>query len=101
MSILLIGELQRRKNGKNEIEKKPCLENNSMSLRRMWARLKGKSSYKPPGASYTAQGPQKQPEILKPTFLILVNNLDFFDLDFCFQTFGAGSREENSPRIRI
>ena len=25
------------------------------------------SSYKPPGASYTAQGPQKQPEILAGT----------------------------------
>ena len=33
--------------------------------------LKGNSSYKPPGASYIAQGPQKQPEILYYTFYVL------------------------------
>ena len=30
---------------------------NSVSLRRIWTKLGGKSSYKPPGASYTAPGP--------------------------------------------
>ena len=38
---------------------------NSVSLGRIWAKLTGNSSYKPPGASYTAQGPQKQPEIMQ------------------------------------
>ena len=36
-----------------------------MSLRRIWTKLGGKSSYTPPGASYVAQRPQKQAEILK------------------------------------
>ena len=31
----------------------------------------GNSVYKPPEASYTAQGPQKQPEILKVKHLLL------------------------------
>ena len=39
----------------------------SVSLRRIWMKLGENSSYKPPGASYTAQGPQKQPEIFKNT----------------------------------
>ena len=32
------------------------------------------SSYKPPDASYTAQGPQKQPEILKHRLFIFYYN---------------------------
>ena len=32
---------------------------------RIWTKLGGNSSYKPPGASYTAHGPQKQSEIFK------------------------------------
>ena len=38
---------------------------NLVSLRRIWTKLGGFFSYKPPGASYTPQGPQKQPEIVK------------------------------------
>ena len=37
----------------------------SLSLRRIWMKLGETSSYKPPGAFYTAQGPQKPPEIPK------------------------------------
>ena len=37
---------------------------NSVSLGRIWTKLGANSSYKPPRASYTVQGPQKQPEIL-------------------------------------
>ena len=37
---------------------------------RIWTKLCGNSSYKPPGASYTAQGPQKQPEIIKRLLFI-------------------------------
>ena len=36
-----------------------------MSWRRIWTNFRGNSSYKPPGASYTAQGPQTQLEIVK------------------------------------
>ena len=32
---------------------------------RIWMKLGRNSFYKSPGASYTAQGPEKQPEILK------------------------------------
>ena len=42
---------------------------------RIWTKLGGKSSYKPPGASYTAQGPQKQPEILD-TLLLFVEQIN-------------------------
>ena len=41
----------------------------------------GNSSYKPPGASYVAQGPHKQSEILKHPFYISSTqneNLDFW-----------------------
>ena len=38
---------------------------NSVSLRRIGTKRGGNSSYKPPGVSYTAQGPQKQKEIGK------------------------------------
>ena len=38
------------------------------SLRRSWTKLGGNSSYKPPGASYSAQAPQKQTEILEHLF---------------------------------
>ena len=38
---------------------------NSVAPNRIWKKLKGNSSYKPPGASCTAQGPQKQPGFLK------------------------------------
>ena len=36
--------------------------------RRIWTKPGGNSSNKPPGASYTAQGPQKQSEISKRMF---------------------------------
>ena len=36
--------------------------------------LRGNSSYKPPGASYAAQGPQKQPEILKSQLFMFQKN---------------------------
>ena len=42
---------------------------NSGSLRRIWTKLGDFFSYKPPGASFTAQGPQKQPEVIKNLFL--------------------------------
>ena len=48
-----------------KIERKLFVGDNSVSLRRIWTKLEGNSSYKSPGASYTAQGAQKQPEILK------------------------------------
>ena len=41
---------------------------------RIWMKLGGNSSYKPPGAYHTAQGPQKQPEIIKNPLLIVYNN---------------------------
>ena len=44
---------------------KSSFGNNSVSPRRIWTKLGGNSSYKHPGASHTAQGPRKQPEILK------------------------------------
>ena len=31
----------------------------------IWTNLGGNSSYKPPGASYAAPGPQQQPEFFK------------------------------------
>ena len=37
----------------------------SVSLRRIWTKLGENYSYKPPGACYTPQGPQKQPEFIK------------------------------------
>ena len=60
-------------------------------------------SYKHPGASYTAEGRQKQPEILKHLLYLLHTHFKTFfgDLDIGFQTFGAGSKEEISPRIQI
>ena len=42
---------------------------NSVSLRQIWTKLVRNSSYKPPGASKTAQGPHKQPGILKQQFI--------------------------------
>ena len=38
---------------------------NLVSLRRNWTKLRGNYSHNPPGTSYVAQGPQKQPEISK------------------------------------
>ena len=75
----------------------------TVSLRRIWTKLGGNYSYKPPGVSHTAQRPQKQPEILKTNFLYSIKNGKslFLDLDFGFQTFAAGSRKEISCRIRI
>ena len=43
-------------------------------LPRIWTKLRGNYSYKPPGVSYTAQGPHKQPEILKKQFFIFSSN---------------------------
>ena len=48
---------------------KTVFEDNSVSLRRIWTELRGNSYYKPPGASYMAQGPQKQTETFKKTTL--------------------------------
>ena len=73
-----------------------------MPLRRIWTKLGEVLEKKLPGDSYTAQGPQKQPEILKHlTFTVreTYENPCLGDLDFGFQTFGAGSREEISLRI--
>ena len=69
----------------------------------IWTRLGGNSSYKPPGAYYIAQGPQKQPDILKSQLFIVYkqSKLRFLDLDIGFQTCGAGSRAEILRRIRI
>ena len=53
---------------------------NSVSLRRIWTKLGGKSSYNPPGASYTAQGPQTQPEIVKN---LLFRNYKNFKTNTC------------------
>ena len=47
---------------------------NSVSIRRIWTKLGGNSSYKPPRAYYTAQGTQKQPEILKIQLCIFYEN---------------------------
>ena len=67
--------------------------------------LGGFFSYKPPGASSTAQGPQEQPEIIKKRLYICSATKHkksvFLDLDIGFHTFEAGSREEISRRIRI
>ena len=38
---------------------------NSLPLKRILMKLGGNSSYKPPKASYKAQGPQKPTEILE------------------------------------
>ena len=71
------------------------LGDNSVLLRRIWTKLEGDSSYKPPGASYTAQGRQKQPDIMKKRcFANKTYKSIFLDLDFGFQTFRADSREE-------
>ena len=43
---------------------------NSVSLRRIWMKLGGNSSYEPPGASCTAQAPQKRSEILNTILFI-------------------------------
>ena len=47
---------------------------NRQSLRRIWTKHGGKSSYKPPGAFYIAQGPQKQPEIMNNYFSETMEN---------------------------
>ena len=76
----------------------------SVPLRRIYMKLGGNSSYTPPAASYTPQAPQKQPEILKLLLFCFLWNISksfVLDLDVGFQTFGAGSRAENSHRIRI
>ena len=52
-------------------------------------------SDKPPEASYTAHGPQKQPEIVKHILFMSssTKQTGLWDLDFGFRTFGGGSRE--------
>ena len=57
---------------------------NSVSLRRIWSKLAGYSSYKPPGASYTAQGPQKQPETLNTYFILFDKFQQQIKLSFIF-----------------
>ena len=44
---------------------------------RIWTKLGGNSSYKPPGASCIAQGPQKQPDIFKNQLCMLRQNPKF------------------------
>ena len=48
---------------------------NSVSLGRSCAKHDGNSSYKPPSASYTVQGPQKQQEISESLPLKLKQNI--------------------------
>ena len=57
------GKIEENENCKTK--QKTIVGDNSVSLRRIWTKLEGNPSYKPPEASYTAQGSQKQPEILK------------------------------------
>ena len=74
-----------------------CLSLHGERFPRIWTTLGGNYSYKSPGASYTAPGPQKQPQILKTQFIVARTKNENLDLDlyFVFQTFGAGSREES------
>ena len=55
-------------------------------------KIRGNSSYKPSGASYTAQGPQEQPEIVKKIFVLpRQQNIQtlFFGPGFRFPDFGS------------
>ena len=58
--------------GNTKITTNTAWGDNSVSLRRIWTKHRANSSYKPPGASYTAQGLQKQPEIIKTLLLIFL-----------------------------
>lgn len=72
-------------------------------LPRIWTSFGGNSSYKPPGASDTAPGPyilQGNEKMRERNFYNSFKTSVFLDLDFGFQTFGAGSRMEISRRIR-
>ena len=51
---------------------------NSVTLRRIWTKLWGNSFYKPPGAYYTAQGPQEQPEIVKTYFIFSQQHINMW-----------------------
>ena len=54
-----------------------CVIHKAAGLRRIWTKLRGNSSCKLPRASYTAQGPQKQPKhIKKYTFCVLKKKHD-------------------------
>ena len=48
----------------------PISRDNSVSLRRIWTKLRGNYSYKSRGAYYTTQGPQKQLEMITNNFCI-------------------------------
>ena len=50
-----------------------------VSVIRISTKLLRYSSYKPPGASYTAQGPQKQPDIFKNQLFISSTTNKHFD----------------------
>ena len=52
------------------IQREAPLSTHSESLMRIWPNLGIFSFYKPPGASYTAQGPQKHEEILNHTLFM-------------------------------
>ena len=51
---------------------------NLVSLRRIWTKLGERITYKPSGASYTAQGRQKQPEIVK-NILLCIEQINKFN----------------------
>ena len=55
---------------------------NSAPRARNQTKYKGNSSNKHPGASYTSQGPQNQPEILKPTLYSLYIPFNFIHIPF-------------------
>ena len=58
-----------------------------MSPRRIWTKLRRNSSYEPPGASYTAQTPQKQPEILKTLLFVFYNKYKKWIYEKCLGPF--------------
>ena len=69
--VHFVFELQHLTFRKNEIYKQIMMFGDiSVSLMRSWTKLGGFFSYKHPGSSHTAQGPQKQPEILKDLLAI-------------------------------
>ena len=69
----------------------------SVSLRRIWTTLGGNSSYNPTEASYTAQGLQKQPAILKHLLFRYYREYK----DICFGTWILDSRPLGPALWRI
>ena len=62
---------------------------NSVSLRRIWMKLGGNSSYRPPGASYTSQGPQKQAEVIKHLLFIHIRIYTVYLISFIRSNFNS------------